>query len=167
LIGRAPLTDEEDNARMLIATNYAKKMSADMRLIDPDYEDHPDNKVNVCARKIADIYNLSKEHKGTQIVFSDIGTPKPDAFNIYDALRDKLVRDFDIPRHEITFIHEWTDRQKPELFRKMNAGEIRLLLGSTEKAGTGLNVQARVLAMHHFDTPWRPSELERAPVKAA
>ncbi len=161
LIGRAPLTDEEDNARMLIATNYAKKMSADMRLIDPDYEDHPDNKVNVCARKIAGIYNLSKEHKGTQIVFSDIGTPKPNAFNIYDALRDKLVRDFDIPQHEITYIHDWSDRQKPELFRKMNAGEIRLLLGSTDKAGTGLNVQARVLAMHHFDTPWRPSDLEQ------
>ena len=161
LIGRAPLSPEEDNARMLIATNYAKKMSADMRLIDPGYEDHPDNKVNVAARKIAEIYNLSTAHKGTQIVFSDIGTPKPNVFNIYDALRDKLVRDFDIPQHEITFIHEWSDRQKPELFRKMNAGEIRLLLGSTEKAGTGLNVQARVLAMHHFDTPWRPSDLEQ------
>lgn len=161
LIGRAPLTDEEDNARMLIATNYAKKMSADMRLIDPDYGDHPDSKVNVCARKIAEIYDLSKEHKGTQIVFSDTGTPKPDAFNIYDALREKLVRDFGIPSHEITYIHDWTDRQKPELFRKMNSGEIRLLLGSTEKAGTGLNVQARVLAMHHFDTPWRPSDLEQ------
>jgi N12 class adenine-specific DNA methylase len=161
LIGRAPLTEQEDNARMLIATNYAKKMSADMRLIDPDYEDHPDNKVNVAARKIAELYRLSDEHKGTQIIFSDIGTPKPNVFNIYDALRDKLVRDFDIPKHEITFIHDWSDRQKPELFRKMNAGEIRLLLGSTEKAGTGLNVQARVLAMHHFDTPWRPSELEQ------
>lgn len=161
LIGRAPLTDEEDNARMLIATNYAKKMSADMRLINPNYEDHPNNKVNVCARKISEIYNRSEEYKGTQIVFSDIGTPKPNMFNIYDALQEKLVRDFDIPRHEITYIHDWTDRQKPELFRKMNAGEIRLLLGSTEKAGTGLNVQARVLAMHHFDTPWRPSDLEQ------
>ncbi|QEM04954.1 DNA methylase [Mucilaginibacter rubeus] len=161
LIGRMPLTDEEDNARMLIATNYAKKMSADMRLIDPDYEDHPDNKLNVCARKIAKIYYVSTEHKGTQIVFSDIGTPKPNVFNIYDALRDKLVNDFNIPPHEITYIHNWTDRQKPELFRKMNAGEIRLLLGSTDKAGTGLNVQARVLAMHHFDTPWRPSDLEQ------
>jgi N12 class adenine-specific DNA methylase len=161
LIGRPPLTDSEDNARMLIATNYAKKMSADMRLIDPDYEDHPHNKVNVCARKIAEIYQVSKEHKGTQIVFSDIGTPKPGVFNIYDALKEKLVRDFDIPEAEITYIHDWTDRQKPELFRKMNAGEIRLLLGSTEKAGTGLNVQARVLAMHHFDTPWRPSDLEQ------
>jgi len=161
LIGRAPLTGEEDNARMLIATNYAKKMSADMRLIDSDYEDHPDNKVNVCARKVAEIYNLSNEHKGTQIIFSDIGTPKPGVFNIYDALRDKLVNDFAIPRQEITFIHDWNDRQKPELFRKMNAGEIRLLIGSTEKAGTGLNVQARVLAMHHFDTPWRPADLEQ------
>ena len=161
LIGRPPLTAEEDNARMLIATNYAKKMSADMRLIDPDYEDHPDNKVNVAARKIVEIYRLSQEHKGTQIVFSDIGTPKPAEFNIYDALRNKLVDDFDIPREEITFIHDWTDRAKPELFRKMNAGEIRLLIGSTEKAGTGLNVQARVLAMHHFDTPWRPSDLEQ------
>jgi len=161
LLGRPRLTAEEDNARMLIATNYAKKMSADMRLIDPDFEDHPDNKVNVCARKVAEVYNLSREHKGTQIVFSDIGTPKPGQFNIYDALKEKLVRDLDIPAHEITYIHDWTDRQKPELFRKMNAGEIRLLLGSTEKAGTGLNVQARVLAMHHFDTPWRPSDLEQ------
>nr|WP_294791027.1 helicase-related protein [uncultured Mucilaginibacter sp.] len=161
LIGRPPLTDSEDNARMLIATNYAKKMSADMRLIDPDCEDHPDNKVNVCARKIAELYELSNEHRGTQIVFSDIGTPKPGVFNIYDALKEKLVRDFDIPEAEITYIHDWTDRQKPELFRKMNAGEIRLLLGSTEKAGTGLNVQARVVAMHHFDTPWRPSDLEQ------
>jgi N12 class adenine-specific DNA methylase len=161
LIGHPPLTAQEDNARMLIATNYAKKMSADMRLIDPDYEDHPNHKINVCARKVAEIYRLSTEHKGTQIIFSDIGTPKPGVFNIYDALRHKLMQDFDIPAHEITYIHNWTDRQKPELFRKMNAGEIRILLGSTAKAGTGLNVQARVLAMHHFDTPWRPSDLEQ------
>ena len=161
LIGREPLSEDEDNARMLIATNYAKKMSADMRLIDPDYEDHPDNKVNVCARKVSEFYKLSHEHKGTQIIFSDIGTPKPGVFNIYDALRDKLVNDFELPKDEITFIHDWSDKQKPELFRKMNAGEIRVLIGSTEKAGTGLNVQARIVAMHHFDTPWRPSDLEQ------
>lgn len=161
LIGRAPLTSEEDNARMLIATNYAKKMSADMRLIDPDYDDHPNNKINVCARKVFEYYQSSNEWKGTQIVFSDIGTPKPGQFNIYDALKNKLVNDFGIPVHEITFIHDWTDRQKPELFRKMNSGEIRLLLGSTSKAGTGLNVQERVVAMHHFDTPWRPADLEQ------
>ncbi len=162
LIGRAPLTAEEDKGRMLIATNYAKKMAADMRLIDNNnYDDHPENKVSVCARKVAELYNNSNQHKGTQIVFSDIGTPKPDAFNIYDALKEKLTRDFNIPAQEITFIHDWTDKQKPELFFKMNSGQIRILLGSTEKAGTGLNVQQRVIAMHHLDIPWKPAELEQ------
>lgn len=162
LIGRGKLTPEEDKGRMLMATNYAKKMAADMRLIDEGrYSDHPDNKVNVSARTIANIYQQSMAHKGTQIVFCDIGTPKPDAFNIYDALKEKLVRDFNIPTGQITFIHDWTDKKKPELFRKMNRGEIRILLGSTEKAGTGLNVQERVVAMHHLDIPWKPSELEQ------
>ncbi|MCW3110559.1 MAG: putative methylase, partial [Segetibacter sp.] len=162
LIGRLPLSDEEDKGRMLIATNYAKKMAADLRLVDSNsYGDHPDNKVNVCARKVAEIYRQSHEHKGTQIIFSDIGTPKPDAFNIYDALKENLNRDFNIPGNEITFIHDWTDKQKPELFRKMNSGQIRILIGSTEKAGTGLNVQRRVVAMHHLDIPWKPAELEQ------
>lgn len=162
LIGRAQLSPEEDKGRMLIATNYAKKMSADMRLIDADlYEDHPNHKVNVCAQKVAEIYLESAPHKGTQIIFSDIGTPKPHAFNIYDALRKKLELDYHIPSNEITFIHDWNDKNKPELFRKMNRGEIRILLGSTEKAGTGLNVQMKVIAMHHLDIPWKPSELEQ------
>ncbi|MGY4539961.1 N12 class adenine-specific DNA methylase [Mucilaginibacter sp. UYNi724] len=162
LIGRQPLTATEDLGRMLIATNYAKKMAVDMRLIsDSRYGDHPGNKVSICASNVAMEYRQSTEHKGTQIIFSDIGTPKPDSFNIYDALKDKLVNDFDIPAAEITFIHNWTDRQKPELFRKMNAGSIRVLIGSTEKAGTGLNVQQRVVAMHHLDIPWKPSELEQ------
>lgn len=162
LIGRGRLTPEEDKGRMLMATNYAKKMAADMRLInDGLYSDHPDNKVNVSARKIAEVYRETTPHKGTQIVFSDIGTPKPGVFNIYDALKEKLVRDFNIPEREITFIHDWTDRKKPELFGRMNRGEIRILLGSTEKAGTGLNVQQRVVAMHHLDIPWKPSELEQ------
>ncbi|MFP9114781.1 helicase-related protein [Flavobacterium sp. RHBU_3] len=161
LIGRAPLTREEDMGRMLIATNYAKKMAADMRLIDDGYSDHPNNKVNTCARKIAEIYQDSTPYRGTQIVFCDIGTPKSDAFNLYDALRDKLVRDLGLLPGEVTFIHDWTDKQKPELFRKMNAGEIRVLIGSTDKAGTGLNVQQRVVAMHHMDIPWKPSEFEQ------
>ena len=162
LIGRRKLTPEEDKGRMLIATNYAKKMAADMRLIDPDkYDDHPGNKVSVCARKASEIYNATIEHKGTQIIFSDIGTPKPDEFNLYDALKDKLVNEYNLPAHEITFIHDWTDHKKPELFRKMNSGQIRILLGSTDTAGTGLNVQQRVVAMHHLDIPWKPSELEQ------
>ncbi|TRW24215.1 DNA methylase, partial [Flavobacterium zepuense] len=159
-IGRAKLTPKEDLGRMLIATNYAKKMAADLRLIDERrYGDHPDNKVNAAARNIARIFEESTKHKGTQIVFSDIGTPKPVGFNMYDALKEKLIRDFNIPANQITYIHDWTDRRKPELFRKMNRGEIRILLGSTEKAGTGLNVQERVVAMHHLDIPWRPSDL--------
>ncbi len=161
LIGRGKLTDSEDKARMLIATNYAKKMAVDMRLIDDHYEDHPDSKVNICARTVAEIYNESKSNKGTQIIFSDIGTPKPGAFNIYDAIKLKLVRDLNIPASEITFIHDWTDKKKPELFKKMNNGEIRVLIGSTEKAGTGLNVQKRIVAMHHMDIPWKPSEFEQ------
>jgi N12 class adenine-specific DNA methylase len=162
LIGRAPLTEDEDKGRMLIATNYAKKMAADLRLIDADkYEDHPDFKVNVCARKLAELYRDSQNQRGTQIVFCDIGTPKPNVFNIYDALKEKLTRDLDIPAAQITYIHDWTDKQKPELFKKMNRGDIRILIGSTEKAGTGLNVQERVIAMHHLDIPWKPSELEQ------
>ena len=161
-IGRAKLTPEEDKGRMLIATNYAKKMAVDMRLVSPGkYRDHPGSKVSVIADNVARIYRSSNEQRGTQIIFSDIGTPKDDAFNVYDALRDKLVSQHHIPRHEITFIHQWTDRQKPELFRKMNAGEIRILLGSTDKAGTGLNVQKRIAAMHHMDIPWKPSELDQ------
>lgn len=162
LIGRGPLSPEEDKGRMLIATNYAKKMAVDMRLISPGrYEDHPDNKINVCARKAAEIYKESELYKGTQIIFCDIGTPKPGEFNIYDALKEKLVQDFQIPAYEITFIHDWADNKKQDLFKKMNNGTLRVLLGSTEKAGTGTNVQQRIVAMHHLDIPWKPSELEQ------
>lgn len=163
LIGRQPLTADEDKGRMLIATNYAKKMAVDMRLVSSEkFGDHPGNKVNVCVRNVAEIYRESTAHKGTQIIFSDIGTPKTSEFNIYDALRDKLITDFGIPAAEVTFIHNWeTDKQRKELFKKMNAGEIRILVGSTEKAGTGLNVQQRIVALHHLDIPWKPSELEQ------
>jgi N12 class adenine-specific DNA methylase len=163
VIGRRPLSRDEDKGRMLIATNYAKKMAVDMRLVNPDkYEDHSGNKVSVCAKNVAQIFHESTPHKGTQIIFSDIGTPKVGEFNVYDALRDKLITEYDVPASQITFIHNWaTDRQRKELFKKMNAGEIRILIGSTEKAGTGLNVQQRIVAMHHLDIPWKPSELEQ------
>ncbi|MFC4872128.1 helicase-related protein [Negadavirga shengliensis] len=160
LIGRSPLSKSEDKARMLIATNCAKKMALDMRLVGEEYVDHPGSKVNVCARKVAEIYRESMPHKGTQIIFSDTGTPK-DGFNVYDALKEKLVNDFGIPANEITYIHQWSDRKRAELFRLMNSGQIRILIGSTDKAGTGLNVQERVVAMHHLDIPWKPSELEQ------
>jgi N12 class adenine-specific DNA methylase len=161
LLGRAPLTEQEDQARMLIATNYAKKMATDMRLIDPAYDDHPDNKVNTCARNIAAIYRESQEYRGTQLVFCDIGTPKADAFNIYDALKDKLSRDFGIPPGEISFIHDWPEKKRAEMFRLMNQGYIRNMIGSTDKLGTGNNIQQRVLAIHDLDIPWRPADLEQ------
>jgi len=164
LLGRPKLTKQEDKARMLIATNYAKKMAADMRLISPVYSDHPDSKVSTCARNIAQEYADSTEHRGTQIVFCDIGTPKSDQFDLYNALKEKLVRDFNIPAHEISFIHDndWASpKLRPKMFKKMNEGHIRVLIGSTEKAGTGLNVQKRIIALHHIDIPWKPSELEQ------
>lgn len=162
LIGRAPLTEAEDNARMLIATNYAKKMSADMRLIDEElYSDHPDNKVNVCARMVAEFYQKSHAWRGTQLIFSDIGTPKTDEFDVYNALKDKLVRDFNIPAREISFVHDWPEKKRPEMFRLMNEGYIRVMMGSTDKLGTGTNVQERVVAMYDLDIPWRPADLDQ------
>lgn len=164
LIGRGELTDGEDKGRMLLATNCAKKMAVDMRLLDEElYSDHPNNKINTAARNIAEIYHESAKHKGTQIVFCDIGTPKPGHFNVYDELKGKLLSDFDIPANEITFIHDsaWDGSKKKNLFKKMNDGDIRILIGSTEKAGTGLNVQRRMVAMHHLDIPWKPSELDQ------
>lgn len=161
LIGREPLSPTEEKAKMLIATNYASKMATDMRLIDESFGDHPGNKVNTCARQVAAIYQEDQEHKGTQIIFCDMGTPGTQGFNIYAALKEKLCQDLGIPKKEVTFIHDWSDHKKPELFRKMNSGEIRVLIGSTEKAGTGLNVQQRIVAMHHMTIPWKPSELEQ------
>jgi len=162
LLGRPKLSENEEKAKMLIATNYAKKMAVDMRLIDEKiYCDHPFNKVNTCARNVAEIHHASTAHKGTQLIFSDIGTPQNDSFNLYQAIKDKLVRDFHIPSQEITFIHDWPEKKKNELFRKVNEGTIRVLLGSTAKAGTGTNVQAKIVALHDIDIPWTPKDLEQ------
>lgn len=158
-IDRPPLTDGEQSARMLIATNLAKKMSTDMRLVNPAlYDDHPNNKVNRCTENVKGFYDSSNEFKGTQLIFCDMGTPGTEGFKLYEELKMKLHYS-GIPLEEITFIHSWTERNKHELFRKMNDGEIRVLIGSTDKAGTGLNVQQRVVAMHQLDIPWKPAEL--------
>lgn len=161
LIGRHALNSKEDKARMLIATNYARKMAVDMRLVGQQYPDHPDSKINVCARKFTELYQKTAEHKGTQLIFCDIGTPGTDGFNVYATLKGKLVRDHNIPEQEIQFIHDWQGKKKTELFKRMNNGTIRGLIGSTEMLGTGNNVQERVVAMHHLDVPWKPSELEQ------
>ena len=162
LLGREPLSGNEENAKMLIATNYAKKMALDMRLIDQSYGDHVNNKVSVCAKKIVEYYKLSDAHKGTQLVFSDLGTYKPNEWNVYNELKRKLVEEYNIPSHQIRFIQDCTnEKQKFNLFDDVNNGIVRVLMGSTQKLGTGVNVQKRVVAIHHIDIPWKPSELEQ------
>lgn len=161
LIDRGPLTESEDKAKMLIATNVAKKMALDMRLISPRYSDHPNSKVSQCANNIFEYYNRYNEHKGTQFVFSDLGTYKPDAFNVYSELKRKLVEK-GIPAEEIGFIQSCkTETARTKMIEGTNAGTIRVLLGSTETLGTGVNAQEKCVAMHHLDIPWKPSELDQ------
>ncbi len=153
-IDRPQLSDKEKKAKMLIATDYSNKMSLDMRLIDSQYSDHPDNKASRCAAKIAEYYHKYEEQKGTQLVFSDLSTYKPDEWNIYAEIKRKLIEDHNIPAHHIRFIQEAnTEKARKDLFEAMNAGKVRILFGSTQKLGTGVNVQERVIAMHHLDIP--------------
>lgn len=162
LIDRPPLGDKEKNSKMLIATNYAKKMAMDMRFIAPSYDDSPENKVSELCKNLNNYYIASHEHKGTQAVFCDMGTPGTDGFNIYKAIKEKLINEYNIPEKEIAFIHSAaTDKKRDALFAKVNAGDVRIILGSTEKMGTGVNMQERMVAMHDLDIPWRPSDLEQ------
>ena len=153
-IGREPLSKAEEKAQMLIATNYSNKMSLDMRLIDPEYGDSPGNKASHCAAKIAEYYYKYLDQKGTQFIFSDLSTYKPDQWNIYSEIRRKLVEDHNIPEKQIKFIQEAnSDNARKELFSDMNSGRIRFLFGSTQKLGTGVNAQQRAVAIHHLDIP--------------
>ena len=163
LLGREKLSEREEKAKMLIATDMARKMSLDLRLIDPNrYGDHVDNKASHCAAKIAEYYRKFNEQKGTQFVFSDLGTYKPGEWNPYSEIKRKLVEDHGIPAQEIRFIQEAkTDKARKTLFAGMNEGSIRVLFGSTSMLGTGVNAQKRAVAIHHLDTPWRPSDLEQ------
>ncbi|EFK36150.1 MULTISPECIES: N-6 DNA methylase [Chryseobacterium] len=162
LLGRLPLSPTEQKAKMLIATDYARKMSLDMRLISPRYADDPGNKASVCAGNIAKYYRDYNAQKGTQFVFSDLGTYKSDEWNIYSEIKRKLVHDHCIPADEIRFIQEArTEDQRKELIKATNEGRIRVLFGSTEMLGTGVNAQKRAVAVHHLDIPWRPSDLEQ------
>ncbi len=153
---------EPDEDNMLKITNDGKKLALDQRLINPLLPDNPDSKVNVCVKNVFAIWDKTKENKSTQLLFSDMSTPKGDGeFNIYDDIRDKLVA-LGIPKEEIAFIHEAnSDKQKDELFAKVRKGEIRILLGSTQKMGAGTNVQNKLIALHDLDVPWRPSDLEQ------
>ncbi|MBN8785263.1 MAG: DNA methylase, partial [Terrimonas ferruginea] len=160
LLGRPPLSESEEKAKMLIATDYARKMSLDMRMISGKYGDHPDNKASHCAANIAKYYNRFHAQKGTQFVFSDLGTYKPGEWNVYSEIKRKLVQEHGIPAHEMRFIQEAkNEKQRKELIQAVNEGKIRVLFGSTEMLGTGVNAQKRAVAVHHLDIPWRPSDL--------
>ena len=163
VLGRPPLSKREEKAKMLIATNYARKMSLDMRLIDEDkYDDHVDNKATHCAAMINRYYQKYDEHKGTQFVFSDLGTYKPGQWNSYSEIKRKLVDDYGIPADEIRFIQEAkTEKSRRAMIKGMNEGKIRVLFGSTEMLGTGVNAQQRCVAIHQLDIPWTPKDLEQ------
>ena len=150
----------EDN--MLKITNDGKKLALDQRLINPLLPDDENSKVNVCVKNVFAIWDKTKENRSTQLLFSDMSTPKGDGeFNIYDDIRGKLVA-MGIPKEEIAFIHEAnSDKQKDELFAKVRKGDVRILLGSTGKMGAGTNVQNKLIALHDLDVPWRPADLEQ------
>lgn len=153
---------EPDEDNMLKITNDGKKLALDQRLINPLLPDNPDSKVNVCVKNVFSIWDKTRENKSTQLLFSDMSTPKGNGeFNIYDDIREKLVA-MGIPKEEIAFIHEAnSDKQKDELFAKVRKGEIRILMGSTQKMGAGTNVQNKLIALHDLDVPWRPADLEQ------
>lgn len=163
VLGRPPLSRREEKAKMLIATNYARKMSLDMRLIDEDkYDDHIDNKATHCAALINQYYQKYDEHKGTQFVFSDLGTYKPGQWNTYSEIKRKLVDDYGIPADQVRFIQEAkTEKSRKAMIAAMNEGKIRVLFGSTEMLGTGVNAQRRCVAIHQLDIPWTPKDLEQ------
>ncbi len=161
ILGRPPLSETEEKAKMLIATDYARKMALDMRMIDPNYEDHPDNKASHCAKMIAEYYRKYDAHKGTQFVFSDLGTYQPGGgWSVYTEIKRKLVEDYGIPASEIRFIQECkNEKARKAVIEAMNSGYVRVLFGSTSMLGTGVNAQRRAVTIHHLDTPWRPSDL--------
>ncbi|WP_197483780.1 helicase-related protein [Ralstonia mannitolilytica] len=147
---------------MLAVTNDGRKAALDMRLVDPLAGDHEGSKVNLCARKVHEIWLETSGFKGAQIVFCDLSIPHPDGrFSVYQDLRTKLV-EMGVPGAEIAFIHDHeSDSAKEELFKAVREGRVRILLGSTTKMGVGTNVQTRLVALHHLDAPWRPADVEQ------
>ncbi len=148
----------QDN--FLKLTHEARLLSIDPRAIDPEIPDDPGTKLNLCARKVAEIYQETAEDRLTQLIFCDQGTPKYDgSFNFYEAAKTALIAQ-GVKPEEISFIHDAkTDVQREQLFEKVRKGEVRILMGSTEKMGTGMNVQEKLIALHHLDVPWRPADL--------
>uniref|UniRef100_UPI004029C40E DEAD/DEAH box helicase family protein n=1 Tax=Faecalibacterium prausnitzii TaxID=853 RepID=UPI004029C40E len=147
---------------MLKITNDGRKLALDQRLMNDMLPDEPESKVNRCVDNAFKAWEESAPDKGTQLIFCDLSTPKADGtFNVYDDVREKLVAR-GVPREEVAFIHEYnTETKKADLFAKVRAGQVRILMGSTPKLGAGTNIQDRLIALHHLDCPWKPSDLEQ------
>lgn len=157
-IRKGNVDSSQDN--FLRLTNEARLLAVDPRIIDDTLPYDPNTKLVACAEMVGDIFLKTEERKSTQLIFCDKGTPQNDGrFDFYHALKEELLKR-NIPPEQIFFIHQIkTDEQRAELFEKVRRGDIRILIGSTEKMGTGMNVQDKVIAIHHLDTPWRPSDL--------
>ena len=150
----------EDN--MLKITNDGRKCALDQRLLNELLPDDETSKVNTCVKNAYQVWEEGKAERTTQLIFCDLSTPKEDgSFNVYDDVREKLVAR-GVPKEEVAFIHEYnTEAKKADLFAKVRAGQVRILMGSTPKLGAGTNVQDRLIALHHLDCPWKPSDLEQ------
>ncbi|MCD7949313.1 MAG: SNF2-related protein [Erysipelotrichaceae bacterium] len=159
LIRNGNVDPRDDN--MLKITNDGRKLALDQRLIDLTLPENVNGKVNACIDNVLRIYNETSDQLSTQLIFCDMSTPKPGVFNVYDEIRDKLIKS-GVPDDEIAYIHNAkTDAKKKELFSKVREGKVRILIGSTSKMGAGTNVQTRLIASHDLDCPWRPSDLEQ------
>ena len=152
---------DSNKDNMLVITNDGRKLALDQRMIDPLLPDYEGSKVNACVDNIYQIWETNADKKSAQLVFCDLSTPKQGTFSVYFDIRDKLIAK-GIPESEIAFIHDAkTETQKADLFKKVRSGEVRVLMGSTQKMGAGTNVQDRLIALHDLDCPWRPSDLEQ------
>jgi hypothetical protein len=146
---------------MLKITGDGRKAALDMRLVEPFAEAESDTKLTLAVQRIKTVWNETRDARSTQLVFCDLSTPNPATFNVYDEVRTKLLES-GVPKAEIAFIHDAdSDAEKKTLFDDVNAGRIRILIGSTEKMGAGTNVQKRLAALHHLDAPWRPRDIEQ------
>lgn len=161
LYGNKSYSEDQKSALSLIALHHMRHASIDPRLLNPDLEDIGETKLRIIATEVYNTYKESNNFKGTQAVFSDLGTPK-DSFNVYSAIKRMLIEEFDVPHEEIVFIHDFkTDTKRLECFKKFNSGKYRIIIGSTEKLGTGTNIQERLIRIHHVDIPHRPTDVDQ------
>lgn len=167
MIQRDPEREHAGGAEMLLAGSYSNMASIDMRFIDQkiyaDFcEKNENTKVNTCCDMVHRIYEAEKEHKGAQAIFCDYGVPGGKGFNLYQNIKDILINRYHIPAQEIAFVHDYDgDANRARLMASVNRGDIRVVLGSTEKLGTGVNMQKRLKANHNLDIPWRPADFDQ------